>query len=168
MRAFAAALVLFLLASSAAVAAPPNEALSDPAQEARAQSLFGEFRCLVCQNQSIAESRADLARDLRMLVRERIVAGDSDAAIRDYLTARYGDFVLLKPPVKPSTWLLWFGPLLLLLAGAAATAANSRVMRGVSRDRSSTMPSTSPIAPTQKIFCSAAVGGRAGRPSTRP
>src|SRR3546814_18966656 len=129
MRAFAAALVLFLLASSAAVAAPLNEALDDPAQEARAQSLFEEFRCLVCQNQSIAESRADLARDLRMLVRERIVAGDSDAAIRDYLTTRYGDFVLLKPPVKPSTWLPWFGPLLLLLAGAAGVALSFRGRR---------------------------------------
>jgi cytochrome c-type biogenesis protein CcmH len=83
--------------------------------EARAREITKQLRCLVCQNQSIDDSNAPLARDLRMLVRERLTAGDGDAAVLAYVVVRYGDFVLLRPPVKATTWLLWFGPLALLL-----------------------------------------------------
>ena len=98
-------------------AVEPDEVLDDPALEARARALSQEIRCLVCQNESIDSSNADLARDLRIIVRERLVAGDSDQEVFDYLVARYGDYVLLRPPVKPSTYLLWFGPALLLALG---------------------------------------------------
>jgi cytochrome c-type biogenesis protein CcmH len=91
--------------------------LQDPALEARAREIGKELRCLVCQNQSIDDSDADLAHDLRRLVRDRLVAGDSNEQVLSYVTDRYGDFVLLKPPVKPATWLLWFGPLVVLVAG---------------------------------------------------
>ena len=102
-------------------AVSPDEQLVDPVLEARARSLGQELRCLVCQNQSIDESDADLAKDLRRLVRERIVAGDSDAQVLDFLTDRYGAFVLLRPPVTAATYVLWFGPPVLLF-GAAASA----------------------------------------------
>jgi len=111
----AAAIAAFAVA---ALAVEPGEVLKDAALEARARTLSSEIRCLVCQNQSIDESNADLARDMRRLVRERLRAGDSDQAIRDYLIKRYGDFVMLRPPVKRSTWLLWFGPGLVLLGAA--------------------------------------------------
>jgi cytochrome c-type biogenesis protein CcmH len=104
-----------LLAPSAQAATSPDEVLADPALEERARALSRQLRCLVCQNQSIDDSDAELARDLRQIVRERLVAGDSDAEIIAFLTARYGDFVLLRPPVKPATWGLWFGPLAVLL-----------------------------------------------------
>ena len=97
----------------------PDEILADPVLEQRARALGKELRGLVCQTQSIDDSDADLARDLRRIVRERLVAGDSDAEIIGFLTARYGDFVLLKPPVKPATWGLWFGPALVLLCAGA-------------------------------------------------
>ena len=115
------ALLLGLTLAGSALAVQPGEELADAAQEARARALSREIRCLVCQNQSIDESEADLARDLRLILRERISAGDSDAQVKDFLVARYGDFVLLDPPVKPKTWLLWFGPaaiLLIALGGA--------------------------------------------------
>jgi len=105
---------------SPAVAVLPSERLADPALEARARMLSQELRCLVCQNQSIDDSNADLAHDLRVLVRERLQAGDSDRQVLAYLTSRYGEYVLLRPPVKPATWLLWFGPPALLVVGAAA------------------------------------------------
>ena len=111
-----AALLLGLTASSA-VAVQPGEVLADPALETRARDIGKELRCLVCQNQSIDDSDADLARDLRVLVRERLRAGDSDRQVVDYVVSRYGDFVLLRPPLKASTYPLWFGtPLALLLA----------------------------------------------------
>jgi cytochrome c-type biogenesis protein CcmH len=111
-------LVLALLASGPAFAVEPDEMLTDPALEARARDISRDLRCLVCQNESIDDSNADLARDLRLLVRERLMAGDSDEQVMAYIAARYGDFVLLDPPVKPKTWALWFGPgLLLLVAG---------------------------------------------------
>lgn len=107
-----------LLVSAPAFAVEPDEVLADPALEARAREISRDLRCLVCQNESIDDSNADLARDLRLLVRERLVAGDSDDEVMAYIAARYGDFVLLDPPVKPKTWVLWFGPgLLLLVAG---------------------------------------------------
>ena len=125
MRWLAMVLCVGLLAASVPVGQPahavePDEVLSDPALEARARKLSAELRCLVCQNQSIDDSNAPLARDLRLIVRERLKSGDSDAAVRDFVVARYGEFVLLRPPVGPRTWLLWLAPLLLL--GAVATA----------------------------------------------
>ncbi len=108
--------------------------LPDPAQEARAEALMQEIRCLVCQGQSIAESHADLARDLRILVREKVAAGMSDADIRAFLKARYGDWILLKPPLDGKTWLLWFGPPLLLLALVALLALRWRRRRLVTPD----------------------------------
>lgn len=99
-------------------AAPPDRPLADARQEARARALFVDIRCVVCQHESIADSPAGIAGDMRRLVREEIAEGRSDAAIRDDLVRRYGDFVLFQPPVRPGTWLLWFGPLtLVLLAG---------------------------------------------------
>lgn len=102
------------------LAVQPDEILDDPALEARARDLSREIRCLVCQNESIDSSNADLARELRLLVRERLVAGDSDRQVLDFLVQRYGDFVLLRPPFKPSTYILWFGPVLVLLVGGGA------------------------------------------------
>ena len=98
-----------------AFALEPGEALKDPALERRAREISKELRCLVCQNQSIDDSDAPLAKDLRRTVRERLIKGDSNRQVVMYITARYGDFVLLRPPVKPVTWLLWFGPHLLFL-----------------------------------------------------
>jgi cytochrome c-type biogenesis protein CcmH len=112
-------LLLALLAPAASFAVQPGEVLADPALEARARALSANLRCLVCQNQSIDESDAPLARDLRLLVRERLVAGDSDADVERFLVARYGEFVLLRPPFGAHTLLLWLMPLL-LLAGATA------------------------------------------------
>lgn len=116
MRRLLLALMLATLALPA-LAVRPEEILPNPALEARARALGKELRCLVCQNQSIDDSDADLARDLRRLVRERLVAGDSDPAIRTFLVDRYGDFVRLDPPLKASTMLLWFGPPLVLALG---------------------------------------------------
>jgi len=108
---------LFMLALPApAFAIQPDEVLSDPALEARARAIGQELRCLVCQNQSIDDSDAELAHDLRLVVRARLKAGDSDAQVKHYIVARYGDYVLLKPPFKPETYILWLGPLALLLA----------------------------------------------------
>ena len=112
-------LALALLLPFLAQAGPaPDEMLTDAALERRARALAAELRCVVCQNESIDDSNADLARDMRRLVRERLVAGDSDDEVLAFMTARYGDFVLLRPPVRSSTWLLWFGPVLLVAAGA--------------------------------------------------
>jgi cytochrome c-type biogenesis protein CcmH len=99
----------------AALVAP----LPDPAQEARAQALEAEIRCVACQNEPISQSTADIASDMRRLVRERIAAGDDDGRIRTYFSSRYGDFVLFRPPMKPETWALWGAPLVLLLIGGA-------------------------------------------------
>jgi cytochrome c-type biogenesis protein CcmH len=102
-----------------AFAVEPGEMLSDPALEARAQAIGKELRCLVCQNEDIEDSNADLAHDLRVLLRQRLKAGDTDAQVIKFITDRYGDFVLLKPPVEPATWLLWFSPFAVLALGAA-------------------------------------------------
>ena len=115
-RAFALTCLL-LLAPLAASAVQPDEIMTDPRLEARARALSAQLRCMVCQNESIDESHADLARDLRVLVRERLQAGDSDDQIRAFLVRRYGDFILLKPPFNPETWLLWGAPFLILLTG---------------------------------------------------
>ncbi len=117
--------LLFLAAPGFAI--EPGEALKDPALESRARTLSAELRCLVCQNQSIDDSQAPLAKDLRMLVRERLTAGDSDRQVLDFLTARYGDFVLLKPPFRLGTLLLWGTPLLALgLGGLGLLLVNRR------------------------------------------
>jgi cytochrome c-type biogenesis protein CcmH len=115
-------LFLVLLAALPAIAVQPDEILPDPALEARARVLSRELRCMVCQNQSIDDSDAPLARDLRLLVRERLQAGESDQQILDFLTARYGEFVLLKPPFGLHTALLWLLPAGFLVIGALGIA----------------------------------------------
>jgi cytochrome c-type biogenesis protein CcmH len=122
-------LLLGLLLAMPAFAVNPSERLADPALEARARTLSQELRCLVCQSESIDDSNAELAHDLRVLVRERLTAGDTDQQVLDYLHARYGDYVLLNPPVERATLLLWFGPgvvLVLVLAGLAVVARRRR------------------------------------------
>jgi cytochrome c-type biogenesis protein CcmH len=109
--------VLVALVPVSALAVQPDEILPDAALEHRARVISVGLRCLVCQNQSIDDSDAPLAKDLRVLVRERLKAGDSDQAVMAYIVARYGDFVLLKPPLKPETLLLWLTPLIVVLAG---------------------------------------------------
>ncbi|MEM1104460.1 MAG: cytochrome c-type biogenesis protein [Pseudomonadota bacterium] len=121
-----AAILLIVMSLGPAAAVQPEERLSDPALEARARALSKDVRCLVCQNESIDASNADLARDLRLLVRERLTAGDSDEEVRAFLVDRYGDYVLLTPPMRPSTWALWAGPFLLLAAAVAALAVRAR------------------------------------------
>jgi cytochrome c-type biogenesis protein CcmH len=132
-RAAAAAFsLLFVLAlSGVAQAVKPDEMLADPALEARARALSEGLRCMVCQNQSIDESDADLARDLRLLVRERLKAGDTDQQVVDYIVSRYGEFVLLKPRFEFRTVLLWGAPVLLLLAGGLFVFRASRATRPV-------------------------------------
>src|SRR5690349_12490253 len=120
---------LAMVSAFPAHAVQPDEVLPDAALEARARNLSRELRCMVCQNQSIDDSDAPLARDLRLLVRERLKAGDSDKQIFDFLVARYGDFVLLKPRFTSHTALLWLLPALVLLAGAAALFALRRRQR---------------------------------------
>ena len=112
--------VMLVLGAAPALAVQPDEVMNDPALEARARTLSAELRCLVCQNQSIDDSDAPLARDIRVLIRERIGKGESNDAVRDYLVSRYGDFILLKPPFKPETLLLWLSPVLVLGLGVAA------------------------------------------------
>jgi len=125
-RMLALAFVLSLLGGVSAYAVQPDEIMSDPAKEARARNLSRELRCMVCQNQSIDDSEAPLARDLRLLVRERIAAGDSDAQVINFLVARYGEFVLLKPRFEPQTLLLWLLPPLVLAGGGLALWAHAR------------------------------------------
>lgn len=124
MKRFAIVLILLFCAApwTAPVAVEPEEILADPALEARARALSKNIRCLVCQNQSIDDSNASLARDLRVIVRERLVAGQSDDAILDYLVSRYGEFVLLKPRVTAATYALWYGPWVVLAFGALGAA----------------------------------------------
>jgi cytochrome c-type biogenesis protein CcmH len=115
-----------LVCLSPAHAVQPDEIMTDPAKESRARDLSRELRCMVCQNQSIDDSEAPLARDLRLLVRERIAAGDSDAQVIDFLVARYGEFVLLKPRLKSHTLLLWLLPPFALVGGGLALWAHNR------------------------------------------
>ena len=119
-----AALALALAGSARAVT--PDEQLADPKLEARARVLSQELRCLVCQNQSIDDSAAPLAHDLRVILRERLAAGDSDRQAMDYLVRRYGDFVLLRPPFQGDTLALWLGPLAVLLLGGAGVGLYMR------------------------------------------
>jgi cytochrome c-type biogenesis protein CcmH len=112
--------VTLALGPAPALAVQPDELMKDPALEARARTLSEELRCMVCQNQSIDDSDAPLARDIRVLIRQRIASGESNDAVRAYLVSRYGDFILLKPPFKPETLLLWLTPALVLSVGLAA------------------------------------------------
>jgi cytochrome c-type biogenesis protein CcmH len=133
MRRLALIAVLFaLLAPGAAFAVRPDEMLKDPALEARARHISEELRCMVCQNQSIDDSEAPLAHDLRVLVRQRIMAGDNDKQVLDFLVARYGDFVLLKPPFQLDTLLLWGLPPFALAAGLVGLLLMARRRRTVS------------------------------------
>jgi cytochrome c-type biogenesis protein CcmH len=129
---FATLLALTLATPAAAVM--PDEMLPDAAQESRARAISRDLRCVVCQNQSIDDSDAPLARDLRLLVREQIAAGKSDAQVRDYVVERYGNFVLLKPPVESETLLLWGGPFAVLLLGAAGLVLWRRRAPAVAAD----------------------------------
>jgi cytochrome c-type biogenesis protein CcmH len=128
---------------SAAIAVQPEEVLKDSKLEARAREISAELRCLVCQNQSIDESNAPLARDLRLLVRERLKAGDDDKEIMDYIVARYGEFVLLRPPVGWHTALLWLAPALFLLLGVF-------MMRGVLRRHRTQPAAPAPLSDDDK------------------
>lgn len=117
---------LALLLSGGAFAVEPREMLKDPAQEARAREVSKGLRCVVCQNESIDESNAEIAHDMRVLVRERVVAGDTNAEIIEYMRSRYGDYVLLKPRFTTGTLILWIGPFVLLLIGGAIVVARVR------------------------------------------
>lgn len=139
MRAPRAALALALLAclslARPALAVLPGEVLADPALEARARAISAELRCLVCQNQSIDDSDADLAHDLRVLVRERLKAGDSDEEVIDFIVARYGEFVLLKPSFSPKNALLWSTPAVLILIGGGFILLAARRRRPAAASR---------------------------------
>ena len=126
MRSFVCALVLVLFCAPV-FAVEPDEVLSDPALEQRARNLSQHLRCLVCRNESIDESNASLARDLRLLVRERLEAGDSDAQVMEFVVTRYGEYVLLKPDITGANWLLWAsGPLTLLFAAGVVVSFSRR------------------------------------------
>ena len=143
LAAFAAVLVVMGGVAAAQGIQAADEPLADPALEARAVALHKQLRCLVCQNQSIHDSNAGLARDLRVLVRERIAADDSDEDTLAYMVARYGDWVLLKPPLKASTLALWLGPLaILFVAGAVVAFALRRAPAGI--------PAPEPLTPEER------------------
>ncbi|WP_454848767.1 cytochrome c-type biogenesis protein [Rhizobium binxianense] len=122
--------LVFILSAAPAFAVNPDEVLADPVLEARARTLSAELRCMVCQNQSIDDSNADLAKDLRLLVRERITNGDSDEEVLNYIVSRYGEFVLLKPRFSVKTLLLWGAPVLLILAGGISLIVFARRRAG--------------------------------------
>jgi len=152
------ALVLLLMAAAGpAAAVDPGEMLDDPALEARAREISRDLRCLVCQNQSIDDSDAQLARDLRVLVRERLVAGGSNDEVIDYVVSRYGDFVLLRPPFKLSTYALWIGPVVILGIGVLAVVAFYRRRAGADDG----MPP--PLSPEESRRLERLLGGD-GRP----
>lgn len=150
MRLLLLCILALLLAMPAARAIAPSEMLDDPVLEQRARELGKELRCPKCQNQSLDDSEAGIAVDLRRLVRERLVAGDTNAEVKDYLVARYGTFVLLEPPVKQTTWILWFGPLAIVLVGAVVVwrivrrgrARMAETADGIPDDDSETGPVT--------------------------
>ena len=152
MKRLAAAIGALLICAGPALAVLPDEQLKDPRLEARARAISAQLRCVVCQNQSIDDSDADLARDLRILLRQRLIAGDSDQQVMDFMVKRYGAFVLMKPPLEAETWLLWFGPALLLLVGGAAVAFHFR-------DRSVALP-----PPTEAELAALDDVGRGNRP----
>ena len=134
---------VLLMAAVPAGAVEPSEMLDDPLMERRARDISKNLRCMVCQNQSIDDSNAELARDLRVLVRQRLSAGDSDTAVIDYVVARYGDYVLLKPPFKAATYALWLGPLVIFTLGIAAVAV-------FYRRRAAASPPPQPLSADEK------------------
>jgi cytochrome c-type biogenesis protein CcmH len=140
-RALVAGLLLFAATPAAAVL--PDEMLANPAQEARARAISKDLRCVVCQNQSIDDSDAPLARDLRLLVREQISAGKTDEEVQAYVVARYGNFVRLLPPVEPATWALWAGPLAVVLGGGIALLLWQR-------RRTATAAEAAPLSPEEQ------------------
>ena len=162
-----AAAILALAAAiafgSPAYAVQPDEILADPIKEARARELSKELRCMVCQNQSIDDSDAPLARDLRLLVRERISAGDTDSQVLDFLVARYGEFVLLKPRFNPHTVLLWLLPPLVLMGGGIAlwVYSNRRRRGGVLEEESVLKLTPEEVARLEELLASdPSVGSR--------
>jgi cytochrome c-type biogenesis protein CcmH len=124
-------LLVAVLAPISAHAVRPDEMLPDPALETRARDIGKELRCLVCRNQSVDDSDADLAHDIRVLIRQRLVAGDSNAQVVAYIRSRYGDYVLLKPPFQLDTWLLWLGPGVILLLGVWGAGRYMRRQAGI-------------------------------------
>jgi len=136
-------LALLLAAATPARAVEPKEMLNNPVLEARARAISRELRCLVCQNESIDDSNADLAHDLRLLLRQRLKAGDTDREAVAFIVARYGDFVLLKPPVEPATYLLWFGPAALVVAAGASAFM-------LVRRRNRTLPEPAPLSAEER------------------
>ena len=146
MRRLLSALALGLVlcfAATGAQALSPDEMLTNPVLEKRARTISAELRCMVCQNESIDDSNADLARDLRVLVRERLVAGDTDSQVLEFLVARYGEFVLLRPRLQMSTLLLWGFPIAVLLAGGVAIILSIRRCRATSME-------TTPLSDSEK------------------
>jgi cytochrome c-type biogenesis protein CcmH/NrfF len=131
----AAATAMALLVAPASAVLDPSEMLDDPALEERARGLSAELRCMVCQNQSIDDSNAELARDLRVLVRERLAAGDTDEQVIDYVVSRYGEFVLLRPRMSLRNALLWGSPVLLLLGGGTFVLLAARGRRRAETER---------------------------------
>jgi cytochrome c-type biogenesis protein CcmH len=129
-------LVVFAALAAPSFAVQPDELMKNPALEARARALSAELRCMVCQNQSIDDSDAPLARDIRILIRQRIAEGESNNAVRSYLVSRYGDFILLKPPLKLETLLLWLSAPLTLCAGLAAVLLARRRTPAATQDLS--------------------------------
>jgi cytochrome c-type biogenesis protein CcmH len=145
-------IALMVMCAAAPVrAVQPQEILSDPALEARARAISAGLRCLVCQNQSIDDSNADLAKDLRVLVRERLKAGDSDKQVLEFVVQRYGDYVLLKPPLNVGTLLLWFGPLLMLVGAVF-------LLRGLFRSKAADGPGTAELSSEEKRRLEALTG----------
>jgi cytochrome c-type biogenesis protein CcmH len=148
-----AVLVALLLACGPGHAVEPSEMLKDPALEARAREIGRALRCVVCQNQAIDDSNAEVAYDMRRAVRERLVAGDSDAQVMDFMVARYGDYVLLKPPFRAGTWLLWLGgPLVLVLAGGGLLLA--------ARKRRPVAPPPTPLSDAERARVASLLGAR--------
>jgi cytochrome c-type biogenesis protein CcmH len=143
-----------LTVSLPAKAVQPDEVLKDPALEARARKLSQELRCLVCQNQSIDDSNAELARDLRVIVRERLVAGDSEAQVLAFVEKRYGEFVLLRPPFRLHTLLLWLTPLILLVGAGGVLLRRAR-----SRPAPAAVE-TAPLSPEEQRRLDELLGGK--------
>ncbi|MGA8758843.1 MAG: cytochrome c-type biogenesis protein [Stellaceae bacterium] len=144
---------LLLAIGAPAWAVEPSERLADAALEARARAISQELRCLVCQNESIDESNAPLAHDLRVLVRKRLVAGDSDRQVLNYIVARYGVFVLLDPPFEPVTWVLWLGPPILVIGAAAVLLLRAQRRRPD--------PTPSALTPDETARAASLLGDRA-------
>lgn len=154
-KALALTLTALLLAATPAAAVQPDEVLPDPAQEARARELSKELRCMVCQNQSIDDSDAPLARDLRLLVRERIAQGESNQQVLDYLVARYGEFVLLRPTWHGANVILWLAPFAVLVFGGLGLVVAYR--RRAAQAGASGAPATTPLSAEEEARLRAAL-----------